>query len=295
MNPTCFVISPFGDPFDDYYEKIFKVAIEKAGLRAARADQIYGTGAIIDDIFSQIDSAQIVICEATGKNPNVNYELGVAHALQKPAIIVTQSLADVPFDYKHLRVIPYDQKKVDWAQELQNAIFKTILAVLSAPERALAWRPNLEEPNKKAIDGLEELVISYTTDPSVATLRFRNQFVLLGTRAGDVDSSFKGFFQEIYADIEKIESQISETEFVQLRKIWHDDKHGNISIWVDLIHKTGEVPTLNEEMLKLALHDGQGWYANQGIHVEARIFEENIWSDSFFANAPFYYKNLTWG
>jgi len=78
MNTTCFVISPFGEPFDDYYKKIYKPAIEKAGLKAIRADEIYGTGVIIEEIFAQIVSSRMIICEVTGKNPNVNYELGVA-------------------------------------------------------------------------------------------------------------------------------------------------------------------------------------------------------------------------
>lgn len=293
MSATCFVISPFGEPFDEYYEKIYKPAIEKADLQAVRADEVYGTGAIIEDIFAQIVSARMVICEATGKNPNVNYELGVAHALQKPAIIVTQSITDVPFDYRHLRVITYDQKKVHWADELQAAISKTILAVLSDPERATAWRPKTKDAEEISGDGFEGVVLSYSPDPSVATLRYRNQFVLLGARAGDVHPGFKAFFQEIYEDVEKLEAAVSEHEYVQLRRIWHDDKNGNITIWVDLIHNLGDLPTFNEQQLCEALHDGYGWYAHQGISVKARVLEQSIWSDSFFPNAPEFYEKLS--
>lgn len=292
MNATCFVISPFGEPFDEYYEKIYKPAIEKVDLQAVRADEVYGTGAIIEDIFDQIGSARMVICEATGKNPNVNYELGVAHALQKPAIIVTQSIADVPFDYRHLRVITYDQKKVHWADELQAAILKTILAVLSDPERAMAWRPKVIDSDSAPQDETQGIVVSYSADPSLATLRYRNQFVLLTARAGDVHPGFKGFFTEIYEDIEKLEAAISEHEYVQLRKIWHDDKNGNITIWVDLIYNRGDTPTFTVEQVCEALHDGYGWYAHQGISVRARVLEESIWSDSFFPNAPGFYEDL---
>lgn len=292
MNSTCFVISPFGQPFDEYYEKIYKPAIEQADLQAVRADEIYGTGAIIEDIFDQIVSAKMVICEATGKNPNVNYELGVAHALQKPAIIVTQSTDDVPFDYRHLRVITYDQTKVHWADELQSAILKTILAVLSDSDRAMAWRPKVIDSERDSHDETQGIVVSYSVDPSAATLRYRNQFVLLGARAGDVHPGFKGFFTEIYADIENLQLAISEHEYIQLRKIWHDDKNGSITIWVDLIHNRGEKPTFTVEQLCKALHDGYGWYAHQGISVRARVLEESIWSDYFFPNAPRFYEDL---
>ncbi len=291
MNPSCFVISPFGKPFDEYYEKVYQPAIAKADLQPIRGDEVYNTGAIIDDIFAAISNATLVLCDVTGKNPNVNYELGVAHALQKPAIIITQDVTDVPFDYRHLRVIVYDREKVDWAKQLETAIHKTILTVLRDPGRALAWRPNDAPEHKTASDNLEGIVISYTPDPSLATLRYRNQFVHLGTRSGDVHPGFKQFFEEIYEDVQVLEMLVTDKEFVQLRKIWHDDKSNNISISVDLIHQRGEKPTFTEDGLREALHDGLSWYAGQGLHIIARVLERNIWSDSFFANSPEFYRD----
>ncbi len=288
--PSCFVISPFGDPFDDYYAKVYAPAITKADLAPIRGDEVYSTGAIIDDIFASIQNAVMVLCDATGKNPNVNYELGVAHALQKPAIIITQSVADVPFDYKHLRVIVYDRAKVDWAKQLEVSIHKTILAVLADPSRALAWKPKPESRETPDAASLEGIVISYTPDPSLATLRFRNQFVHLVARSGDVHPGFRGFFAEIYVDVAKLEDEITDKEFIQLRRIWHDDKNGNILISVDLIHASGVKPTFTGPELEEALHDGLAWYAHQGINVNARVLERNIWSDSFFANSPEFYR-----
>lgn len=146
------------------------------------------------------------------------------------------------------------KKKVHWADELQAAILKTILAALSAPYRAMAWRPKVIDSESGPHDGAQGIVIFYSAGPSLATLRYRNQFVLLGARGGDVHPGLKGFFTEIYEDIEKLEAAISEHEHMQFRKIWHDDKNGNITIWVDLIHNRGDTPKLCE-----ALHDGYGW------------------------------------
>lgn len=291
--PKCFVISPFGDPFDDYYEQVYKPAIEEANLEAERGDEVYGAGAIIDDIFNSIIESVVVLCEVTGKNPNVNYELGIAHALKKPAIIITQNIDDVPFDYRHLRVVTYDQKKVDWSQQLGQAISKTILAVLADPKKALAWNPveEVETTLKKPeTDGYSEVVISYSPDPSIATLRFDDQFVRLSARSGDVRPHFKSFFIEIYEDVKKLKNHIGNTEFLQLRSIWHDDKRGNISISIDLIHERRKAPSLTEEKIKEGLHDGGGWYAGQGINVEVRIYEALVWSDGFFPNSPEYYE-----
>lgn len=292
MNQTCFVISPFGEPFDDYYEKVFKPAITKADLQPIRGDEVYSTGAIIDDIFNAITNATLILCDATSKNPNVNYELGVAHALQKPAIIITQTVSDVPFDYRHLRVIVYDRTKVDWAKQLEVAIHKTILAVLADPNRALAWQPKEPKKLNNKFDELEGIVISYMLDPSKATLRYRNQFVKLGARSGDVHPGFKKFFEEIYEDVQSLEAMITDKEYLQLRNIWHDDKNGCISIAIDLIYETGEIPTFSEEDIKEALHDGYGWYAHQGINVIVRVLERNIWSDSFFANSSEFYNEI---
>ena len=140
----CFVISPFKEPFNDYYKKIYKPAIEKADLKAERGDEVYSSRAIIDDIFNSIIESEVVLCDVTGINPNVIYELGVAHALKKPAIILTQSVDHVPFDFRHLRVISYDTKQVKWDISLGDEISKTILSLRSDPKNGLAWNPQID-------------------------------------------------------------------------------------------------------------------------------------------------------
>lgn len=72
---------PFAPPLGDYYAKIYKPAIEKAGLRPVRADtEIFGTGKIMDQIWTGIHAAKVLVAELTNRNPNVFYELGLAHA-----------------------------------------------------------------------------------------------------------------------------------------------------------------------------------------------------------------------
>ncbi|HEX4159874.1 MAG TPA: hypothetical protein VHY79_15515 [Rhizomicrobium sp.] len=73
---TCFVMQPFAAPLGGYYEKIFKPAIEKAGLTSVRADaEIFGTGKIMDQVFQGIVVAKVLVAELTTRNPNVFYEL----------------------------------------------------------------------------------------------------------------------------------------------------------------------------------------------------------------------------
>jgi hypothetical protein len=106
---TCFVMMPFALPYGGYYGQIYDPAIRKAGLSPIRADtEIFGTGKIIEQIWRGINSARVLVCELTTRNPNVFYELGLAHALQKPVVLVSSNENDVPFDLQHIRVIYYD-------------------------------------------------------------------------------------------------------------------------------------------------------------------------------------------
>jgi hypothetical protein len=111
IKPTVFVIMPFAEPFDTLYRDVIKpVAEDQLGFEILRVDEIQAPGIILEDIQRKIASSHAVIAEISTKNPNVFYELGYAHALQKPAILLVrrQDSADVPFDVKAYRAIYYD-------------------------------------------------------------------------------------------------------------------------------------------------------------------------------------------
>lgn len=134
---TCFTIMPFGGWFDRYYSDLYVPAIEASGLIAHRADDLYRPSAIVHDIWSYTKQSRVVLADLTGKNPNVFYELGLAHALAKPVILVAQSIDDVPFDLRALRVIQYDKNAPDWGQVLMERITTAIKEVLNSPESAV--------------------------------------------------------------------------------------------------------------------------------------------------------------
>ena len=127
----CFIICPFGDPFDDYCKEIYVKSIQAAGLEAFRADDIYGVRPIMQDIWDSIRDADIILADLTTKNSNVFYELGIAHSYQKPVILLSKTMDDVPFDLKHYRVLVYDTASVYWADELRNKISLTIEHLLN--------------------------------------------------------------------------------------------------------------------------------------------------------------------
>jgi len=133
----CFVIMPFGGYFKGYYEEIYIPSIEAAGMKSTRADDLYRPGNIVNDIWNYTKSADIILADLTSKNPNVFYELGLAHAITKPAVLITASMEDVPFDLRSLRVLVYDKNLPNWGEKLRKKITKALSETLKSPEDAI--------------------------------------------------------------------------------------------------------------------------------------------------------------
>lgn len=100
------VMMPFSGDFRSVYEAIGAMAVS-LGMRCLRADDIWENDAVIQDIVSLICRSRIVVCDCSRRNPNVFYEAGIAHALGKDVILITQSEQDIPFDLRHLRYLRY--------------------------------------------------------------------------------------------------------------------------------------------------------------------------------------------
>lgn len=90
--PFVFVLMPFDKKFDEIYKLGIKSACIEAGAYCERVDEQIYTENMLDRIYNQIAKADIVISEMTGRNPNVFYETGYAHALGKQVILLTPLL-----------------------------------------------------------------------------------------------------------------------------------------------------------------------------------------------------------
>ncbi|OHV88810.1 hypothetical protein ORS3428_17640 [Mesorhizobium sp. ORS 3428] len=107
IEPTLVsAMMPFDAGFNVVYDAI-RQAADNAGLRCRRADDIWENAAIIQDVVALIDRSRVVVCDCSGRNPNVFYEAGIAHTLGREVILITQSEHDIPFDLRHLRYIRY--------------------------------------------------------------------------------------------------------------------------------------------------------------------------------------------
>jgi|SRR5882672_2991772 len=103
---TCFVIMPFDRAFDAVYAKLQRT-LSKNNWVCRRADKIFQSREVMTLIWEEILRSDLIIADLTGKNANVFYELGYAHALAKRTILITQSMKDVPFDLRHQQLVEY--------------------------------------------------------------------------------------------------------------------------------------------------------------------------------------------
>lgn len=117
--PTCFVIMPFTTPegyepqhFKKIYEQIFVPAIKLAGFTPLRCDEITNSCTQYDNMFFHLDTAPIVLCDASTYNPNVMYELGIRHYHNKPTVIVQEENQKHIFDLRPFNIIPYRNKRL---------------------------------------------------------------------------------------------------------------------------------------------------------------------------------------
>jgi len=101
---------PFHNSFDEVYSEI-KSSLRIIGFGCTRADDIYANRPIMNIIISEIMTAHFVIADLTDRNPNVFYEVGVAHSVRdiSNVILLSQSIEFVPFDLRHLPIIIYER------------------------------------------------------------------------------------------------------------------------------------------------------------------------------------------
>lgn len=128
-----FVLMPFREEFNDVYLLIRDAADAAAEkltkeIKCYRSDEIAHTGRIMDQIIEAIRSADLLIADLSDTNPNVMYELGLAHTMGKPAIIITQDVHNSPFDVRDFRTILYDRSRL--VKDLRSALVASITTII---------------------------------------------------------------------------------------------------------------------------------------------------------------------
>lgn len=112
----CFVLMPFSEDWSDriWGQHLMRIVTD-CDMECIRADDLYKSH-ILNSIWQGIQESRVIIADITGKNANVMYELGLAHALKKDVIILTQSEQDIPFDLQQYRYLLYQDNSDGYAQ-----------------------------------------------------------------------------------------------------------------------------------------------------------------------------------
>ena len=120
------VMMPFAQEFDPVHNTI-KAACKDLSLEALRVDEIYGPTNIMNDVFSTIVQSRLVISDLTGRNPNVLYETGLAHASNCDVILLVQSPQDIPFNLsqiRHIKYLPNEEGMATLNEELKKSLLR---------------------------------------------------------------------------------------------------------------------------------------------------------------------------
>jgi len=131
---------PISDPegyptghFARVFEDIFVPAIERAGFKPIRADQVRATNLIHLDVLQKLIDAPIALCDLSAHNPNVMFELGLRQAFDKPVVLVQESGTRQIFDIAPLRYAEYRRGRVyHEVLEDQKAIAEAITETVAA-------------------------------------------------------------------------------------------------------------------------------------------------------------------
>jgi hypothetical protein len=108
--PKCFVLMPFAKEFEEAYEYGIKPAAEAAGFTCYRADKAAAPGAIVAKIIKGIFSSDVIVADLTASNPNVFYELGVAHTIDNKTIVICEKgRQPLPFNLRSYLIIFYSR------------------------------------------------------------------------------------------------------------------------------------------------------------------------------------------
>jgi len=126
QSDLAFILTPFHNDFREIYSIVCE-ACRAIKLKPIRGDEEYISNDILKHIIQSIVNARLVIAILDGRNPNVFYELGIAHTLNKPTILLANAQAQIPFDLKGQYFVLYRND-----EELKENLKNALLSILTS-------------------------------------------------------------------------------------------------------------------------------------------------------------------
>lgn len=159
IKPIVFVVTPFTEDFLALFEEFKRQFGESFDF--TNAGDLDNQQNILKDIVEGIANADVIIADLTGLNANVFYELGLAHAMNKKVIIITQDIDELPFDIKSYRANQYSlqfNKLPSLINELRKLLQGAIDGSVKYGNPVSDYAPNFQKPQ------IEKSVAQITSD-----------------------------------------------------------------------------------------------------------------------------------
>jgi hypothetical protein len=265
QKPLCFVIMPFAPGYDGIYE-IVKSAGQMAGFDTERADETYSPDSVPERIQNFLETASVLVAEISQENPNVYYELGLAHASKKPVILICKKETKIPFDIHHWNHIPYEDP---------SKMGVRLAEVLMDQKKKLKLKP---EPAKKLLPEDLEVGQLAVKCGMISPSLFEKRLEELKSR----DCPYESLSQLLLAvrDIDR-----EKVEILSQAQKWVSDylesvsRSLNESIWIKQLHRQVKLITWRDKFR------GASPIERRYIKIldkKIDVFDEAIFTDHIF-------------
>ena len=221
-----FFIMPFSDDFIDLYEKIKTEFC--ADFVFNNAGDLDNQQSIIQDIVEGIYSADIIIADLTGLNPNVFYELGLAHAMNKNVIIITQNISELPFDIKSYRANEYSMKfnkMPDLINKLRDLLNRSMTDSTKFGNPVTDYIPNYKVNNiddnnfnnneSDSVEFDESGIVDYTEDIIENASTMKEELNNIGKELTDLVKNV----DEVSKEVDRVKEQSGNVDISYTKKI----------------------------------------------------------------------------
>jgi|SRR5262245_17839076 len=159
----CFVAMPFSTEFSKDVYGAISSSLREFDITCYRADEVIRGGHVMLDVLSGLAEAELVIVDLTGSNPNVFYELGIAHTIRcaESVWLITQHMKNVPFDVNHYRCIEYELGDHGLI-ELRNALAQLVKKEILPSRLIYRWTENKEGVTSDRLLGEDRKLYSFS-------------------------------------------------------------------------------------------------------------------------------------
>lgn len=119
---SVFCLMPFHKSFNKTYETIHSTCLNN-GYECYRSDTPFNPGKVLQQIIKMMFDAQLIVAILDGKNPNVFYEIGIAHSIGKTVILIANMsrIDEIPFDLRSDRLLLYSNPN-DLSKKLSDVL-----------------------------------------------------------------------------------------------------------------------------------------------------------------------------